>query len=694
MPWFLFAVSAVFLILIARLFYIQILKGDYYRAQGERQWTWDLSVSAMRGSIVDRNGNALAQSATSMTVVLRPSQIRSADKKGEEGTSARRVAQALSQILEMDEESVYKQAARTDVQELWLKRQISVQQEEQIIEANLPGVGFVEDTKRFYIRANFLSQVLGYTNIDGIGQEGLEASYNKYLVGTDGQVVSEKSANGDDLPFSSTYYVDAQDGYDVVTTIDYVIQSFAEQALEDAMAELDAEKVEAIVMDPDTGAVLAMAKKPDMDNNDLPRDDIEQLTALSRNTLISDSYEPGSTFKVITASSALDMGLVNTSELFNCAGTITIDGDTIRCWRHYNPHGTEDLKMALRNSCNPVFVTLALRMGTDAFYDYIRDFGFGQRTGIDLYGEAAGIVTNEKYVRSTDLARIGFGQSIAVTPIQMISAVSAVVNGGRLMQPYLVSSVVDQDGGVVARFEPTFVRQVIKEETSATMRELLQFVVDDGVSNARIDGVAVGGKTGTAQKYDANGNIMTDAHIASFVGFLPADDPELVVLVIVDGAKTSADTGSQIAAPIAKTIMEQSYQYLHSVAFTQENETYVKVPSIVGLTPDQAREKLEEMGLLLELDGDMEYISSQAPLSGTSVPNGSSVKAFGSAQENGAADFVRVPDVTGMKQEQAAAALEEKGLVAEFSGEGRAAHQSEPAGSQVARGTKVTVEME
>jgi stage V sporulation protein D (sporulation-specific penicillin-binding protein) len=693
MPWFFMGVTFLFLLLAGRLFYLQIIKGDYYREKGEQQWTQDLRVSALRGSILDCNGNVLAQSATSMTVVLRPGQIASADEDGQEGQTARYVAQTLAPILQMDEAYIYEQATRTDAQELWLKRQISLEQEEQIIAADLPGVGFAEDFKRYYIRSNFLSQVLGYTNVDGVGQEGLEASYNKYLIGTDGQVVSEKSANGDDLPFSNTYYVDAVDGYNVVTTIDYVIQSFAEQAIEDAMAELDAEKIEVIVMEPDTGRVLAMAKKPDMDNNNLPRDDAALLAELSRNTLITDSYEPGSTFKIITAASALDMGVTDTQELFTCTGSITVDSDTIRCWRYYNPHGTQDLQMALRNSCNPIFVTLALRMGTEDFYSYIRNFGFGQRTGIDLYGEATGIVTNEKYVRNTDLARIGFGQSIAVTPIQMITAVSAVVNGGNLMEPYLVDRVEDQDGNVVAQFNPTFVRRVIREETSETMRQMLQFVVDDGVSNARIEGVAVGGKTGTAQKYDENGQIRTDAHVASFVGFLPADDPELVVLVIVDSAKTYADTGSQIAAPIAQTIMQQSYQYLRSVSGDQTRTQDVKVPNIVGMTPEQAEEILSGVGLTLELDGDMEYISSQAPASGVSVPAGTTVT--GSARALGdAATFVQVPDLIGMKQEQAQAALEEKGLVGQFSGTGRVTQQSIEAGTQVASGTSITVTLE
>ncbi|MBP3372776.1 MAG: PASTA domain-containing protein [Clostridia bacterium] len=690
MPYFILGVSFLFVLLVVRLLHVQVISRDKFLARGNDQWMANTTVSALRGSILDRNENVLAQSATSMTVLIRPSVIQNqADDK--DGIPVQQVAKTLAEILEMDENYIYEQAMRDDADTIWIARQVDMYQEQAIRAAALPGVGFELDATRYYIRSNFLSQVLGYTNIDGVGQEGLEAYYNKYLVGVNGQIRVEEAANGEALPFSTAEYVSPVDGYHVVTTIDYVIQSFAEQAAQDAMDALSPESVQIIVMDPDTAQILAMVKKPDMDNNDLPREDLDTLLALSRNTLISDSYEPGSTFKIITSASALDMGVTDTQELFGCAGSVTIDSDTIRCWRHYNPHGTQDLAMALRNSCNPVFVSLALRMGTEDFYGYISDFGFGQRTGIDLYGEAAGIVTNEKYVRTGDLARIGFGQSIAVTPIQMATAVSAVINGGTLMEPYLVSEIVDADGNTVAQFHPTAVRQVIGEDTSSTMRELLQFVVDDGVTAAQIEGVAVGGKTGTAQKYDDNGRIITDAHIASFVGFLPADDPELLVLVVVDGAKTSEDTGSQIAAPIAKTIMEQSYAYLHSVSNTQSDTQYVKVPSIVGLTPTMAQETLAQVGLTLELNGDMEYINSQVPAAGASVPAGSVVAGLADSQ---GASYVLMPDVTGMKPEEAQAALEAKGLAAEFTGEGRVVSQSVVAGQQVKSGTVIELELD
>jgi len=684
-------VSFLFVLLVVKLCFVQFINRDEYLAKGNAQWLSDTTVSALRGSIVDRNDNVLAQSATSMTVVIRPAVIQNqADDK--DGMPVQQVASTLAQILNMDENHVYEQMMRDDVDTLWLARQVDMYQEQAILSAQLPGVGFEHDSTRYYIRSHFLSQVLGYTNIDGVGQEGLESYYNKYLIGVDGQIVAEKAATGEMLPFSTAQYIAPVDGYDVVTTIDYVIQSFAEQAAQDAMDELSPESVQVIVMDPDTAEVLAMVIKPDMDNNDLPREDLDTLLRLSRNTLIADSYEPGSTFKIITSASALDMGVTDTQELFGCTGSVTIDSDTIRCWRHYNPHGTQDLAMALRNSCNPVFVSLALRMGTEDFYGYISDFGFGQRTGIDLYGEAVGIVTNEKYVRTGDLARIGFGQSIAVTPIQMATAVSAVVNGGTLMEPYLVSEIVDTDGNTVAQFHPTAVRRVISEDTSATMRELLQFVVDDGVTAAQIEGVAVGGKTGTAQKYDDNGQIETTAHIASFVGFLPADDPELLVLVIVDGAKTQVDTGSQIAAPIAQRIMEQSYAYIHSVGTHSDTTQNVKVPNIVGLTPNQAQETLAQVGLTLELSGDMEYISSQVPNAGASVPAQSVVAGYCALQQT--SDYVLVPDLTGMKPEDADAALQAKGLTANFVGEGRVASQSVQAGTQVAAGTCLTVELD
>ncbi|MGI6004226.1 MAG: penicillin-binding transpeptidase domain-containing protein [Christensenellales bacterium] len=649
------------------------------------QWTSDLTVEAMRGTIYDRSGNALAQSATAMTVVLQPKNIKDAEL----------VADTLSEILDMDRKTVYERATRTDIWEIWLKRQISDEQVQQIRAAQLDGVAFVEDTKRFYPRANFLSQTLGYTTIDGLGQEGLEASYNKYLQGMEGRVVSERGNDGRRLPFGVEYYEAAKDGYDLVTTIDYVIQSFAEQAVEDGMLNTGAKKIECIVMDPQTGAIYAMVKKPDVDNNNLPRDDLDLLMEMSRNTIITDVYEPGSTFKMITTAASLEEGLVNPDSNFYCSGHITVDGERIKCWRSYNPHGSQDFRDALKNSCNPVFVQLATNLGTEKFYDYIYAFGFGQKTGVDLNGEVGGIVTSIKYVKNVDLARIGFGQSIAVTPMQMIAAASAVVNGGRLMQPYLVSEIRDGDD-ILTTFDPMMVRQVISQETSATMRELLQYVVDNGVATARIEGLAVGGKTGTAQKYDENGRIMPDKHIGSFIGFAPADDPQLICLVTVDEAQ-GGDFGSQVAAPIAREIIEKSMKYFKAQGArgnTGQDEGDIRVPDVVGLPVDEARREIEKVGLTMVLEGDENIVTAQMPEMGARVAEGSQVRVYAQKQ-NVSTKFVLVPDLKGKTLEEAQQALDSAGLRMEYLGDegGVVVSQSVGAGRSVAAGSKIFIEL-
>ncbi len=691
MLWFYIGFSFLFVLLLVKLFSIQVLDVDGYRQQGNNQWTANLAVPARRGRILDRNMNPLAQTAASKTVVIRPQEIKSKDAGGVVGVTAHQVAAQLAPILDMDEDYVFEQAMRTDMLEIWLKRQVSYEQEQKIIAADLPGVDFVDDSKRYYIHTHFLSQTLGYTSIDGVGQEGLEARYNTELAGIDGRSVSIKSPNGDDLPFSETQFTPPTDGSDIVLTIDYVIQNFTDQILEEAMKEYDADKIEAIVMEPDTGKILAMAKKPDMDNNNLPRNDAETLMELSRNTLITDVFEPGSTFKVITTASALDMGITTLDEEFECQGSITIDSSTINCWSE-EPHGVQDLQTALKNSCNPVFVSLGLRMGTDRFYPYIYNFGFGEKTGIDLYGESVGIVTNEKYIQNTDLARISFGQSIAVTPIQMINAVAAAINGGNLMQPYLVREVIGPTGEIQMENHPTVIRRVISEDTSRLMRDCLYYAVEEGVPSARINGVTVGGKTGTAQKYDETGKIMEDSHIASFVGFLPAEKPQMIVLVVVDGAKTENDSGTAVAAPIAQRIMKEAYNYILTSPLTNEEKENTLVPDIMGKSIEEASAIIQRAGLELEIDGDMQYIRSQVPSAGTTVIPGSKVTGYTGAEKDDN-NYIIMPYLIGMKEKEAKRVAQEKGLILVCTGSGRVGKQSVAPGEQVPTGTTVIIEL-
>lgn len=699
-------IALVFVFLVGKLVSLMFVQGQWLQEKAEDNWTKDLYVSAKRGSFLDRNGNVLAMSANADTVVLRPKEIAAADKELKEGEqkTAVTVAQKLAPILEMEESEIQKKAEDTSKSEVWLKRQISSEQSDAIQALDLPGVYFTIDVKRYYPNKDFLTQVLGFTSVDGEGLEGLEKKYDKYLSGQAGRIVSQSDARGRILESGGEVYVEPQDGYDVVLTIDEVIQSYLEKALEEALIANEAKSVQGIVMDPNTGEILAMSCLPDADLNDLPRDDIETLQEVTRNKLVVDAYEPGSTFKVITTAAALDSGTVTTDTTFNCPGYRMVDGEKIKCWRTGRPHGTQKLEQAVQNSCNPCFMDMALDMGVDTFYEYIYNFGFGQNTGIDYSADGAGIVRHKKYVKNVDLARIGFGQSIAVTPLQLISAISATVNGGTLYQPKLVKEFQDSEGNTVETFEPVAVRQVISEETSATMRQILESVVSQGGGgNAKIEGYKVGGKTGTAQKYDENGQILQNKHISSFIGFAPADDPQYIVLIIIDEAGVAVDYGGVIAAPYAKDVLQECLEYgnippTEPVKTDEEGNPVeveqVEVPDLSGVTLEDAKARLEKLGLTYTADGEG-LVDTQLPEAGTMLDKGESV-ALGMTQKYGvdiATPMVEVPDLSGKTIMEAMELLRENGLNIQIEGNGTVYEQSPVAGQQVERDSTVTVKL-
>ena len=535
-----------------------------------------------------------------------------------------------------------------------------------------------------------VSQVLGRTDVDSVGQSGLEQYYEDYLAGEPGKIVSEVDARARTLADGERQYIPATPGNTLRLTIDREIQSFVERALRECIEVNEAASVQAIVMDVNTGAVLAMSMKPDYDPNDPPRDDAQALQSLMRITTISDAYEPGSTFKMLTAAAAIDSGVTTPEDAFYCSGRITVSGDTIRCWG--NPHGAQTMAQALQNSCNPVFVELALRLGTDRMYRYLRAFGLGATTGIDLPGEAAGILIGATSVKDVDLARIGFGQSVAVTPLQMITAACAVVNGGRLMRPYIVQEVLDADGAVVERTQPHVVATPITAETSATMRTLLEAVVaEGGGKNAQVEGYRVGGKTGTAQVYK-DGKIARDVHIGSFIGFAPADDPKIAVLVIVNEASVHVDYGGTTAAPFAAQILQETLQYLGVAPYETQTRAQVEVPETRGLTVAQAKALLQEAGLEAMVDGAQDVVLSQMPLPGATMQEGSIVMLYVTEGEPiTAQDLVLVPDVLGQPIVEASRLLRARKLELLIEGSGLATRQTPAAGTYVEPGTQVTV---
>ncbi|MGN0779922.1 MAG: penicillin-binding transpeptidase domain-containing protein [Aristaeellaceae bacterium] len=680
--------GALFLVAALRIGQLTILEHDELTQRGVRQWTKEGVVTARRGTILDRSSNVLALSATSYMVCADPRLVTDTDA----------FLDALGTVLPLDRDSAAKKLADKTKGSVILKRQVTRDVVDQIRQlkketdasAGLSAITFDEDARRWYPYGQLLCQVLGLTNVDSLGQSGLEQQYEAVLAGTEGSYLRQVDARNRILAGSEGWYIPAQQGSTLRLTVDATIQQICEKAMRECLEVNEAESVLCIVSDVRTGGILAMCMKPDYDPNEPPRNDAATLTELMRITAISDVYEPGSTFKIITAASALDAGVTNPDDSFYCSAKITVDGDTIRCWGR--PHGAETLADGLKNSCNPVFVELALRMGTDTFYRYLTAFGLGKKTGIDLPGEGAGILIGSRYVKNVDLARIGFGQSVAVTPLQLVMAANAAVNGGKLMKPYLVSEVLSEDGEVLERSHPTVVATPISPETSSTMRTLLEKVVSEGGGkNAAIAGYRIGGKTGTAQVY-RDGAIVRDVHIGSFYGFAPADDPQFSVLVVVREAHVPVDYGGTTAAPFARQIMQDTLQYLQIEPTGSETAEDVTVPDIVGLTISAARRTLAEAGLEMMHDGYADVVLDQLPPAGATLVTGGHVMAY-TAPDNGLTPetLVRVPDLLGMSDVDCARLTRLRGLQVSMEGTGLCVRQSPGAGEYVAPGSSVKV---
>ena len=463
--------------------------------------------------------------------------------------------------------------------------------------------------------------MLGYTNADNEGQNGLEGYYDRYLRGVDGFAATETDNKGTELDGNVTEYVPAIDGASLHTTLDIAIQGFAETAVRGAVVEWKAKSASMLVMDVNTGGVVAMAKTPTYDLSDIPRDDVNMLNAYSKNTMIVDVYEPGSTFKIFTTAAAIESGAVSERDTFFCPGYRVVDGKRIKCWRSIG-HGSQHLAEGVKNSCNCVFMDLALRMGTGKFYDNLHKFGFGAKTGIDFYSESSGLMMNEKSVKTVDLARIGFGQAVAVTPVQLISGVSAIVNGGVYHTPHFVESITSSNGETLYEHRGEE-RRVVGESTSKQMRSLLENVVKEGSGKkAGVAGYRVGGKTGTAQKYE-NGAIAQGKYVSSFVGFAPVDNPKYAVLMIIDEPGSYAYYGSIVAAPYVGGVFSKIFESkgIEPTEMVEEREL-VELPQLCGKSVNAAMNELDALGIKYELSGEGESISTTLPLAGKTVEKG------------------------------------------------------------------------
>ena len=554
------AIAFLFCLFLGRFFYVQLVWERELLARAVDQWTRELPVAPERGNIFDANGELLAGNTAAYTLYARANAVKDAEK----------TARALSSLLPLSYESLLAKLSDRSSSEIVLLRRVEKETVAAVEGTNLQGIYYARDNRRVYPYGALSSQVIGFSSSDGAGLTGIEKQYDGYLAGTKGEILYETDLVGAEIEGTGASYIPAEDGLDVTLTLDVRIQSLAEEVMARALEEHGAKAARCIVLDPSDFSVLAMVNLPSYDLNDIPRGDAAELNALSRNALISDAYEPGSTFKIVTAAANIEEYLrgnksaYSPQTVFSSSRTRNVEGSAIRCWSdHKNgKHANLTLAGALNNSCNPCFVDIVLALGKETFYDYLEKFRFGSATGIDFSGEAIGMLLPESTLKNSDLARIGFGQSIAVTPLQLACAAAAAVNGGYYYAPRLVKSISSEDGAVYLESGKRLLCRTVSEETSKLLSSMLEGVVKEGSGKqAYVEGLRVAGKTGTAQKYE-NGHIAAGKYVSSFVGYFPADDPRYLVLVIVDEPQGSY-YGSTVAAPCAGEIFRGIAETIH-----------------------------------------------------------------------------------------------------------------------------------
>ena len=662
---------AAFLPIGGQLYNLMVHQYDYYAGLALRNQTRTTTVAPNRGDIYDRNMNILATSVAVENVYLDPHELKQAKEDVAE------IAEVLGEILERDPAWIVKQAKDLTRRYQQVGYKVSGDTASQIRayinENDISGIHLEPDSRRTYPYGTLAAQVLGFTNASGTGSEGVEAAYNSFLEGTAGKVITSKGNNEMDMPFSYEHYITSRQGGSLILTLDVSVQSMLEKRMEEAIHQYDVQNgAFGLVMNAKTGEILAMATLGSYDpNNYLEIADESASLELAqlqleyqmnpegsdaynqgkelyqqtlraaqlkqwRNRVISDGYEPGSTFKVMTMAAALDSGAIDLNTRFHCSGAEQIPGraQRLHCWRAAG-HGAEDTAQALQNSCNIAFAHIALKLGGDTFYEYIEKFGILEKTGIDLAGESKGVFFSKELITNTDkwgtasLTSGSFGQTFKITPLQLVRAIASVVNGGYLMEPYLVSQVFDAEGNTIYQAEPTVTRRTIREETSRTMCRLLESVVTEGTAkNAQVAGFSIGGKTGTSEKidvFDENGQRVLDK-IVSFVGIAPMEDPEYIVLVALDTPSRETGiyiSGGVMAAPTVGAVMGDILPYLGAIR--REEPEKVTLPDLTGLTKKEAETKMKELGLEAVASGEGEMVASQIPAPEQEVTTGSQV---------------------------------------------------------------------
>jgi stage V sporulation protein D (sporulation-specific penicillin-binding protein) len=679
-----------FTVLVAQLYKIQIISHDLYQSEAVEQQVRETTIHASRGTIYDTNMQVLAMSASVDTVYISPVEMLNY------GEDASLIALKLSEILGVSYESIM---AKWEDTKSWYKT-VAVKIEKEVAdqvralknEYDLKSVHIMEDTKRYYPCSSLASQVIGFVGTDNIGLYGTENYYERYLRGINGRIVRATTSEGTDMLFTKyENYYDAVDGNSLVLTLDSTIQYYLEKHMEQAIKDYDVKNgAMGIVMDVNTGAVLAMATLPDYDLNNysvlneedkaklmeqnLEGEEFEKAVneALFRqwkNRAISDTYEPGSTFKIITLSAALEEGVVNEASSFYCGGSMEVKGRTspLNCWKSIG-HGSQTLAQAAQHSCNVAFVSIGLKLGAERFYDYIRAFGFMDETGIDMGGEGEPLWWKDSVFKNpndqSSLAAASFGQTFNITPLQLITAVSAVANGGYLMEPYIVKQIISPDGSVLQTAEPSVIRQVISEETSEKVCAILESVVADKEGtgkNAYVEGYRIAGKTGTSENVGQD----TDEYIVSFVGFAPADDPKIAILVLLDSPSRESGiyiSGGRMAAPVVGNIFADVLPYIgvEPVYGEESTNTDVLLPSVKSLSVEEAKSTLKALGFEVRVEGSGETVTDQVPIANVYIASGSTVILF--AGEEKPADTVIMPDLLNMSYTDAMRALNNLGL--------------------------------
>ena len=710
----------MFVLLFFRLFDLQITRHEELQSKAVNQQTRRTVVTASRGTIYDTAGNILAISSSAETIILSPLEIDNAlnDTENPVTWTKDSLAAGLAEILGKDAASIRKRMDNVKSQyeliQLRADEEVAAKVRAYVEENKISGVHLVADTKRYYPYGSLAAQVIGFVGDDNTGLYGLEAYYEEELEGQSGLVISAKDQAENDMLYTYEQYFAAKNGSDLTLTLDTTIQYYLEKGLEAMTDKFSAANgASGIVMNAKTGGIMAMASYPNYDLNDFltvsdqtlqerierGESTLAEMQLLQwRNKALNDTYEPGSTFKILTLSAALEEGVVDKTTTVNCGGSVNISGYTIHC-SNKNGHGLQTLVQSVGNSCNPAFINYGLRIGNEKFYEYMRSFGLMNTTGIDLGGEAVGVFAADSSFTQLDLACYAFGQNFTVTPLTLISAQAACVNGGYLHTPYLVERITDSDGNVTYRHDSTPVRQVISEQTSATVRECLEYVVASGTGkNGQVAGYRIGGKTGTADKG------QTGDVVVSFLCFAPADDPQVIMLITMDTPSRATGTyvsGGNMVAPTASTVMAEILPYLGIEPSYSAEELLgmdTTVPNVIGSTVEQAKEKLKERALSYKIVGDGETITDQTPAGGAIIPGKSSVILY--VGEEKSTDKCVVPHLIGKTPSEANTTATAAGLLIRFSGTTgsesssvRVLSQSIDEGTEVEAGTVITVQL-